>query len=129
MLVIDAPSGPLGGSVTPPANLETEPVTETPALGGGRSGVYSGVITPLDTAGGLCTNSQPVANFRVSGRSVRWQQFRGQIVGTGLQMQQGNDWLIGEFEDGNRFSGQVGAYGRNQPPGCTWRIRLSKTGT
>src|SRR3954470_20071279 len=128
MIVVGAPNGPQGsGDGGPPANLESDAMDEIPALGGSRSGIYSGQITPLDTAGGLCTSSQSVDHFRVRGKSVRWQDFRGRITGNGLQMQHGNMWIIGEFEDGNRFSGQVGAYGPNQPPGCTFRIRLAKT--
>jgi hypothetical protein len=130
MLVIGQPSQqPSGADAAPPANIDADIVDVMPALGGNRSGVYSGIIEPLDGGGGLCTSSQGVRNFRVRGNTVRWQQFRGRIVGSGLQMRHGNDWLIGEFIDGNQFSGQIGAYGPDQPPGCTWRIRLSKTGT
>lgn len=130
MLVIGQRGGtPAGGDAAPPANVDPDVTDLPPAMGGSRSGAYSGIIEPLDTGGGQCTSSQPVRDFRVRGNIVRWQRFHGRIVGNGLQMRHGNDWLIGEFIDGNQFSGQIGAYGPDQPPGCSWRIRLSKTGT
>lgn len=134
MLVIGGPnrvaSGPAGGlDAVPPPNLDPSPMGVTPSMVRDRTGIYSGVIEPLDTGGGRCTGDrQTVTNFRVTGTNVRWQQFSGQITGNGLQMQSGNDWLIGEFIDGTQFSGRIGSTGPNQPPGCTWRIRLAKTG-
>lgn len=129
-LVIHAPGGSPGGALAaPPSGLDPDVRGVMPPTGGSRSGVYSGVIEPLDTGGGRCTGSQAVRDFRVSGNTVSWEQFSGQIVGNDLRMRQGNDWVTGAFENGNQFSGRIGSNGPDQPPGCAWRIRLSKSGT
>ena len=117
------------GSAAPPANLDPNPDMPgvMPALGGPRDGVYSGIAVPMDTAGGLCITSQPVDGFQVTGDRVRWDNIRGRIRGDNLQMVQGNTWVIGQFDE-NRFSGQIIMYGPRQTLGCTFALRLTKTG-
>src|SRR4051812_3210899 len=76
MLVLGGANAPRGGSgggdAVPPPNLDPDMLDVPPATRGSRSGVYSGIIEPLDTSGGLCTTSQKVRNFQVRGNSVRW---------------------------------------------------------
>jgi hypothetical protein len=121
------PPLPDGGMSAPPANLEGSAPPPPVALGGGRDGVYSGIAVPLNTGGGVCIDNRPVGNFRVQGTSVRWAGFRGRIDGNGLQMVNGNTWVIGRFDD-NQFSGQISVYGRRGTPGCSYAVTLNKTG-
>jgi hypothetical protein len=98
-----------------------------PALSPGRSGVYSGVAYPLDTAGGLCITNKRITGFEVRGNKVRWGGFRGTIDGSGLQMVYGNTWFFGQFE-GDVFQGQISSSGPRGGPGCTFSVQLAKTG-
>src|SRR4051812_40239278 len=116
---------PPGGSLAaPPANIEGGQPAPTARS---RNGIYSGTAVPLDTGGGLCINNQRVDDFRVEGNSVRWGGFRGTIENNGLQMVNGNTWVIGQFGDG-RFTGQIITSGRFGAPGCSYAVTLASTG-
>jgi hypothetical protein len=116
------------GMAGPPPGMEAGPPGPV-AMGGDRSGTYSGVLAPLDTAGGQCINNVPVQGFRVHGNAVRWGYFRGRIQGgDGLQMVNGATWVTGQFE-GNTFHGTVSTWGGRGPPGCSFIITLAKTGS
>lgn len=119
---------PPGMEAAPPRGMEAVPAGPV-AMGGDRSGTYSGVLAPLDTAGGQCINNVPVKGFRVQGNAVRWGYFRGRIErGDGLQMVNGATWVTGQFE-GNTFHGTVSTWGLRGPPGCSFIITLAKTGS
>lgn len=112
--------------------LPGQPVAPAPPFTpGSLDGVYSGIASPLGTAGGRCLADQNVNNFRVSGSSVRWGNFRGTIDrNRGVQITHGRDWLYGEFI-GTQFSGVlertgIGGIGSRQNPGCSYRLLLQR---
>jgi hypothetical protein len=94
-----------------------------------RSGKYAGTAVPLDTGGGICLQTQQVGNFFVRGNSVRYGRFRGTIdANNGLQMVNGNQWIIGQFE-GATFHGQLSLTGGFNFSGCTYMFSLQRVGT
>jgi hypothetical protein len=93
-----------------------------------RSGSYAGTAVPLDTGGGLCLQTQKVGSFFVRGHSVRYGRFRGTIdANSGVQMVNGRQWLIGQFE-GATFHGQLDLPGGFNGPGCTYMLNLERVG-
>jgi hypothetical protein len=91
-----------------------------------RSGNYAGTAVPLDTGGGVCIQSQKVGNFFVRGNSVRYGRFRGRIdANNGLQMVNGNQWIIGQFE-GATFHGQLELPGSFNFGGCSYMLSLER---
>lgn len=94
-----------------------------------RSGNYAGTAVPLDTGGGICLQTQKVGNFIVRGNSVRYGRFRGRIdANDGLQMVNGNQWIIGQFE-GATFHGQLDLRGGFNFSGCTYMLSLQRMGS
>jgi hypothetical protein len=93
-----------------------------------RTGSYAGTAVPLETGGGLCIQTEKVGNFHVRGNSVRYGRFRGRIdANNGLQMVNGNQWIIGQFE-GATFHGQLDLPGGFNNPGCTFMLSLERVG-
>ena len=112
--------------------LPSQPAAQAPPfVPGSVDGIYSGTARPLGTAGGRCLADQTVTNFRVSGNSVRWGGFRGNIDRNGgVQITHGRDWLYGEFI-GTQFSGVlertgIGGIGSRQNPGCSYRLLMQR---
>lgn len=137
-VTIDTPAGPvplnapppvLGsgpGLASPPPGLM--PLPAVPAQPINRNGTYSGRADVLSTAGGMCLNGMNVSNFKVSGNSVRFGRFRGTIAqDDGLQMVYRGTWIVGQFE-GDTFVGQVDGAGNWDTPGCTFYLKLVRTG-
>ena len=59
--------------------------------------------------------TRKVGNFFVRGNSVRYERFRGRIdANNGLQMINGNQYIIGQFE-GATFHGQLNLPGGSGP--------------
>jgi hypothetical protein len=128
---IDAPPPPGMplGQVGPPPGLDNPlPGAGSPpqATGGDRSGNYAGTAVPLETGGGICIDTKQVTNFRVRGNRVSFGRFRGTIAPDGgLQMPDGQDWIVGQFE-GATFHGQLNLYGRLGSPSCTYMFSLER---
>ena len=121
-----APPGMAGGAVGPPPGMDTP--TPAQAFNGDRSGNYAGTAVPLETGGGICINTERVINFRVNGNRARFGQFRGTIDPSGgLQMPNGQDWIVGQFE-GASFHGQLdlNPHGRFGGEGCTYMLSLER---
>jgi hypothetical protein len=92
----------------------------------GRNGVYVGTADPLVTNGGLCGQTLRVEGFRVVGDHVRYGRFHGRIdPANGLQMAYGNQWLIGQFENGS-FHGLLMTTEVHGRPGCTFMVSLGR---
>jgi len=132
-VVLDTPAGvaPIytpqsamaGGLIAPPPGT-TPPV---PMEKVSRSGSYTGTAFPLETGRGICVNTLTVSNFNVRGNAVRFGRFRGAIdANDGLQMVNGNQWIIGQFE-GATFHGQLDAPRGWNAPGCTYLLTLQRT--
>jgi hypothetical protein len=116
---------PGGTLAAPPAG--TEPNRPPAAASRDRSGVYSGTAVPLNTGGGACIANRTINGFKVTGNSVRWGRFRGTIgADNGLQMVNGNTWVVGQFVDG-RFDGQISTSTRSIGPGCSFMMSLERT--
>ena len=112
-----------GGAIAPPPGI-TPPV---PMEMVSRSGSYTGTAFPLETGGGLCINTLTVSNFNVRGNAVRFGRFRGNIdANNGLQMVNGNQWIIGQFE-GATFHGQMDVPRGWNAPSCTYMLTLQRT--
>jgi hypothetical protein len=137
-VVLDTPTGPIplitpapvmpAGLPPPPGMENVQPYNPPSPQSVSRDGTYSGTAEPLDTGGGLCVSSHAVGAFIVRGNSVRYGGFRGRIAADGgLQMQYGQDWLVGQFE-GATFHGQLSLLGRFGAPGCTYMFNLGRTG-
>lgn len=134
-VVLDTPTGitPIytpqpampGGLIAPPPS--TTPPVPTEMVS--RSGWYNGTAFPLETGGGLCINTLTVSNFHVRGNGVQFGRFRGTIdANNGLQMVNGNQWIIGQFE-GATFHGQLDVPRGWNAPGCTYMLTLQRTGS
>jgi len=121
------PGMPLGQVGPPPGLDNPSPAGSRPqATGGDRSGNYAGTAVPLETGGGICIDTKQVTNFRVHGNRVRFGRFRGTIAPDGgLQMPDGQDWIVGQFE-GATFHGQLDLYGRFGGPACTYMFSLER---
>ena len=117
-----------GGGIGPPPGMQASLPVPGRALD--RSGNYAGTAVPLDTGGGICLQSQQVANFIVRGNSVRYGRFRGRIdANEGLQMVNGNQWIVGQFE-GATFHGQLDLPGGGfNFSGCTYGLTLQRVGS
>ena len=116
-----------GAGIGPPPGMQ--PSLPVPGQMVDRSGNYVGTAVPLDTGGGICMQSQKVGNFFVRGNSVRYGRFRGRIdANDGLQMVNGNQWIIGQFE-GATFHGQLDLPGRFNFGGCTYMLNLQRAGS
>jgi hypothetical protein len=114
-----------GGVMTPPPGMTPPAPTQMVS----RNGAYTGTAFPLETGGGLCISTLTVSNFRVSGNAVRFGRFRGRIDSdNGLQMVNGDQWIIGQFE-GSTFHGQFDVPGSFGAPGCTYMLTLQRTGS
>lgn len=136
-IVVDTPTGadlistpppamPGGGIGPPPGMQASLPV---PGQTLDRSGSYAGTAVPLDTGGGICLQTKKVGNFFVRGNSVRYGRFRGRIdANDGLQMVNGNQWIIGQFE-GATFHGQLDLPGGFNFSGCTYALSLQRMGS
>lgn len=135
-IVVSTPTGPRpiytppaampGGGIGPPPGLQAPLSVPSPI--GDRSGNYAGTAVPLDTGGGICMQTQRVGNFFVRGNSVRYGRFQGRIdANNGLQMVNGNQWIIGQFE-GATFHGQLDLSGRFNFSGCTYMLDLKRVG-
>jgi len=123
-----APPGMPGGAIGAPPGLDNPTAAQTQAFSGDRSGNYAGTAVPLDTGGGICISTKRVINFRVRGDRVSFGRFRGTIdPNGGLQMPNGQDWIVGQFE-GARFHGQLDLSGRGRfgQPGCTYMLSLER---
>ena len=126
-LVAASPQGMPGGGIGPPPGMQ--PSLPVPAQMLDRSGNYAGTAVPLDTGGGICLQTQKVGNFIVRGNSVRYGRFRGRIdANDGLQMVNGNQWIIGQFE-GATFHGQLDLRGGFNFSGCTYMLSLQRMGS
>jgi hypothetical protein len=138
-IVLDTPTGPTpiytpspptpampGGGIGPPPGMQGSLPPPTQAIN--RSGSYAGTAVPLDTGGGICVQSEKVGNFFVRGNSVRYGRFRGRIdANNGLQMINGNQWIVGQF-DGATFHGQLDLPGGLNFSGCTYMLSLERVG-
>ena len=125
-----SPPGMPLGQVGPPPGLDNpspaQPQPRPQARGGDRSGNYAGTAVPLDTGGGICIDTKQVTNFRVRGNRVSFGRFHGTIAPDGgLQMPDGQDWIVGQFE-GATFHGQLNLYGRFGGPACTYMFSLER---
>lgn len=115
---MSAPPANLGLSV-PPGLGTTLPTPRPVSL----DGAYRGTAEMFsDAYGDGCQVYAPVYGFEVTGRSVRYHQFRGTIdADGGLRMQFGTAWVIGQFEPG-RFNGQLTSLR------CSYLLTLHRTG-
>jgi hypothetical protein len=126
-LVDTPPQAMPGGGIGPPPGMQASLPVPDQALD--RSGNYAGTALPLDTGGGICLQTQKVANFIVRGNSVRYGRFRGRIdANNGLQMVNGNQWIVGQFE-GATFHGQLDLPGGFNFSGCTYGLNLQRVGS
>jgi hypothetical protein len=113
-----------GGLIAPPPGMTPTAPMEMVS----RSGSYTGTAIPLETGGGICINTLTVSNFHVRGNAVRFGRFRGTIdANNGLQMVNGNQWIIGQFE-GATFHGQFDVPRGWNAPACTYMLTLQRTG-
>jgi hypothetical protein len=135
-VVVDTPTGvtPIyapppampGGGIGPPPGMQGS--LPLPSQMVDRTGSYAGTAVPLDTGGGICIQSAKVGNFFVRGNSVRYGRFRGRIdANNGLQMVNGQQWIIGQF-DGATFHGQLDLPGGFNSSGCTYMLSLERIG-
>jgi hypothetical protein len=123
-LIHSPAQGMPGGGIGPPPGMQAS--LPVPGQMLDRSGNYAGTAVPLDTGGGICMQSQEVGNFFVQGNSVRYGRFRGRIdANNGLQMVNGNQWIIGQFE-GATFHGQLDLTGGFNFSGCTYMLSLQR---
>jgi hypothetical protein len=120
------PPGMPGGAVGPPPGLDSPTPAPVQLTSGDHSGNYAGTAVPLETGGGTCIDTERVINFRVSGNRASFGRFRGTIAPDGgLQMPDGQDWIVGQFE-GASFHGQLDLYGRFGTPTCTYMLSLER---
>jgi hypothetical protein len=113
-----------GGGVGPPPGMQAS--LPVPSQMVDRTGSYGGTAVPLNTGGGICMQTDKVGDFFVHGNSVRYGRFHGRIdANNGLQMVNGNQWIVGQFE-GATFHGQLDLPGGFNFSGCTYMLSLER---
>jgi hypothetical protein len=121
------PSGVLSQTVSPTA--PSVPASAVPPTQAARhDGRYSGTSTVISSGGGRCLGTQKIVGFDVRGNLAQWAGFRGTIDSNGgVQMHQGFEWLVGQFEEA-RFVGQLDIGRWSSQSRCVYMFVLDRSG-